>query len=114
MLVSLGQCPDSEELKRTLSLLPQPVTFSSYLTGMSNNLCQLSSREELIAAFEAFGDDDSESASENGIPTEDIRQMLVSHGMSDKDVNNALGGFIKNGLLGERFDYKALVSVLRE
>jgi hypothetical protein len=67
-----------------------------------------------MAAFEAFGDESTENSPANGIPAEDLRQLLVSHGMDEKDVNIALGGFIKNGFLGERFDYKTLVGVLRE
>lgn len=114
MLVSLGQNPGDAELKAMLSLMPQPITFSSYLTGMSNHLCALSGKEELVTAFEAFGDDSTESASCNGIPVEELKQLLTSHGMAAQDVDTALGEFMKRGFLGDRIDYKALVGVLRE
>jgi Ca2+-binding EF-hand superfamily protein len=91
-----------------MSSLPQPLTFSAFLTFMSNAICDVSSREELTQALGAFHDDNG------SVPYSILVDALVQDGMSESDVVLALGGFkSRAGFKGEMFRDKDFIDVLR-
>lgn len=111
MLISLGQEPSKEEIESMLEKMPRPLTFSAFLTGMSGHLCDLSSRQELLSAFQAFEDDDKKS---KGIKADYLKDQLLEFGMEQEDIDTAMSSFIKShGFLGDRFNYKDFVDIMR-
>jgi Ca2+-binding EF-hand superfamily protein len=111
MLVSLGQEPSKDEIEEMLDKMPRPLTFSAFLTGMSGHLCDMSSRQELLAAFKAFEDDEKKA---KGIKADDLKSQLADFGMSNEEIDEAMGSFIKShGFLGDRFNYKDFVDIMR-
>lgn len=110
MLVSLGRDPKDGEVQEMLNLLPQPLTFASFLTGMSSHLCDLSSKTDLLTAFSAFSNDDS-----GMVNVEDLVQELMSVGMSKEEARDSLEDFtVKSGFSGKTdFNYKNFVNLLR-
>lgn len=110
MLVSLGRDPADGEVQAMLQTLPQPLTFASFLTGMSSHLCDLSSKTDLLTAFSAFSTDDSGLAS-----VEDLVQELMGIGMKEDEARQALDDFtVKSGFSGKAdFNYKNFVNLLR-
>lgn len=120
MLVSLGKDPSDEEVRRMLERMPQPLTFSSFLTGMSGLLCNVSSSGDLLSAFAAFEED--HTAASEGAPASDerrihvdeLREMLLETGMSAQDIDTCFAPFLKTGgLAGDWFYYRDFVSMMR-
>lgn len=123
MLVSLGKDPSDEEVQSMLKEMPQPLTFSSFLTGMSSLLCNVSSSGDLLGAFAAFEEDHRTVATEGGAPVahderrihvDELREMLIETGMSGKDVDTCFAPFLKTGgLAGDWFYYRDFVNMMR-
>lgn len=109
MFVQLGQVPAGDEVKKMMASLPSPITFSVFLTFMSNAIAEISSREELTQAFSAFSDDNSDAVSYSA-----LAEALVEDGMDASDVEAALGAFkARNGFRGDVFRHKDFIDVLR-
>lgn len=109
----LGQEPSEQDVKTMMEALPQPLTFSSFLTGMSSHLCDVSNREELLKAFEAF-EQDVDNRKQNGIPIEDLQASLLEYGMGEQEIKAAMNSFIKpSSLFGDRFNYRDFVDMMR-
>jgi Ca2+-binding EF-hand superfamily protein len=124
MMVSLGFPADAAseaEATRMLALMPQPLTFSSFLTGMSGLLSKLSSVADLNQAFTAFEDDAPATAGitagrkhEGRIHVDELRELLVESGMNEADVNQCFKSFTKpGGLSGDWFYYKDFISLVK-
>ena len=76
-----------------LSTLPPPLEFPAFLTHVSSLMSQLSSRDELRAAFASFDDSDSGLLDFN-----DLKNDLMTTGstrMSEEQVDMAFGGFVE-------------------
>jgi Ca2+-binding EF-hand superfamily protein len=109
MLVSLGQDPTNEQLDEMVAHMPQPLTFSSYLTEMSTKLLDLSSRADLLTALEVFKHED-----EKAVDADLLKASLLEYGMTSYDVERALGGFVQSsGFSGDMFMYRDFVDMLR-
>lgn len=138
MLVSLGRDPSSsQEVQNMLDLMPQPLTFSSFLTGMSALLGNVSSSSDLLDAFAAFEEHpvggghsaaasagvDSSATTTGGeehhhhnyrIHVDELREMLLETGMSPQDVDKCFSAFLKpGGLAGDWFYYRDFVSMMK-
>lgn len=133
MLVSLGKDPSAGEVASMLELMPQPLTFSSFLTGMSALLCNVSSSGDLLTAFAAFEDDrtapsagaaGAATAAATGAPAsnphedrihvDELKEMLLETGMSSQDIDTCFAPFLKaGGLQGDWFYYRDFVSMMR-
>ncbi|ANB13549.1 myosin II regulatory light chain Rlc1 [Sugiyamaella lignohabitans] len=114
MLISLGQEPTTEELENMMGKMASPLTFSAYLTGMSHNLSQLSSKKELLAAFEAFQDEEAAENNSGVIGLDELRDSLAEYGMDHQDIEQSLAAFTRSsGFSGEHFMYRDFVNLLR-
>lgn len=113
MLVSLGKDPSAKEVHDMLELMPQPLTFSSFLTGMSSLLCNVSSSGDLLSAFAAFESDNQQQQGER-IHVDELKEMLVETGMSAQEVDTCFAPFLKaGGMQGDWFYYRDFVSMMR-
>ncbi|CAN6674728.1 hypothetical protein TRVA0_062S00540 [Trichomonascus vanleenenianus] len=112
MVISLGQDPTDQYIEELFGAMPSPLTFSAFLTGMSAHLCNMSSRGELLKAFEAFSDD-SGSKSNPSISADELEESLMEYGMSEADARMAMEAFVKKGFMGSRFHYRDFVDMMR-
>lgn len=144
MLVSLGQDPAQADAEATamLELMPQPLTFSSFLTGMGMLLGGVAGETDLLEAFAAFetsspgsampssptknsttngskstkgGSSSSSSNIEDArIHVDELREMLLETGMSASEVDTCFKPFLKaGGLAGDWFYYGEFVSMMK-
>lgn len=128
MMVSLGLPAGAEseaEAAEMLMLMPQPLTFSSFLTGMSGLLGKLSSAADLKEAFAAFEDDGTTlgttvpvgmtgSKDTGRIHVDELKEMLMESGMSETEIDQCFKSFIKpGGLSGNWFYYKDFISLVK-
>lgn len=107
-----------------LRSMPQPLTFSSFLTGMSSLLCNVSSRGDLISAFATFEGQQSglikeppaqvSSSEELRIHVDELKEMLLESGMDARDLDKCFAPFLKaGGLGGDWFYYGDFVNMMR-
>ncbi|KAF5092082.1 hypothetical protein D0Z03_003063 [Geotrichum reessii] len=130
MMVSLGLPAGAEseaEAAEMLALMPQPLTFSSFLTGMSGLLGKLSSAADLKEAFAAFEDDRTTLGTAAAVPVgmtgskdtgrihvDELKEMLIESGMSETEIDQCFKSFIKpGGLSGNWFYYKDFISLVK-
>lgn len=87
----LGKPPSKEYVDEMISEMPEPVTFSSYLTVMTDLLSKVSPKSELMAAFMAFEESPSKenllSQKEKKISTDELEDLLLANGMSKADID---------------------------
>ncbi|KAI5789195.1 hypothetical protein FPQ18DRAFT_342086 [Pyronema domesticum] len=112
MLSSLGLDSSPSSINAYLSSAPSPFNLASYLTHSSQQLSLLAPMSDLLAAFEAFDEND------NGcVDVEELRLALTSMGerMTDEEVDRAMKGFTKRrGLRGrDEFEYREFVGLLQ-
>lgn len=116
--VILGKTPTDEYVDSMISQMPDPLTFSSFLTVMSSIIGRVSPRNDLMDAFLAFEDtslshDDLLSKKENRITTDELKEMLLTSGMTENDIDTCFRPFLKsNGLSDKWFYYKDFVSMI--
>lgn len=112
-----------------LELMPQPLTFSSFLTGMGALLGGVAGEADLLGAFAAF--ESSASASASSMPAnnknnknnniedarihiDELRDMLLETGMTSAEVETCFKPFLKSGgLAGDWFYYGEFVSMMK-
>ena len=115
MLSSLGLDSSPAAVAEHLAAAPSPFGLASYLTHLSQHLSLLSPISDLLAAFEAFDEND-----DGIIDVGELRSALTGMGerMSDAEVDRALRGFtrrrgLKRGGGGEEeFRYREFVDLL--
>lgn len=90
----VGQENSPAVVKKMLSTLTSPLEFPAFLTYISSLTSQLSSRDQLHAAFGSFDDSDS-----GLIDFKDLKNDLMTMGsmrMTEQQVDMALGDFVEN------------------
>ncbi|GAO46603.1 hypothetical protein G7K_0830-t1 [Saitoella complicata NRRL Y-17804] len=103
MLVSLGQNPNEPQLKDMLDEMPSPLNFAAYLTFMSSHLLEISSRDDLLAAFSTFDESNTPALT---APVTLLMEALVEEGMGRDEVERGMKGFVeKRGVGGDAFSY---------
>lgn len=109
MLISLGSREDDAGLggkvDEMLGDMPSPLNFAAFLTALSSHLCDITPREELLAAFAAFDEDDS-----GRVEVDELREALTSMGrrMSEDEAAQALHSFSNR----RHFKYREFVDAL--
>ena len=114
MLASLGLDSSPAAIEQYLASAPSPFNLASYLTNLSQHLSLLSPVGDLMAAFEAFDEND-----DGLVDVDELRNSLTSMGerMSQEEVDKALKGFtrrrgLKRGGGGDEFRYREFVDLL--
>lgn len=115
MLASLGLDASPAAVSQHLSAAPSPFNLASYLTHLSQHLSLLSPVGDLMAAFEAFDEND-----DGIVDVEELKSALTGMGerMSSEDVDRALKGFTRRkglkrgGGSGDVFRYREFVDLL--
>lgn len=108
ILGSLGQTPDPEVVHAMLSEMHGPVTLSAFLTTMAAYLSEISAKEDLVQAFEAF------ESSNGQVKCSDLRDALLQQGMSSDEIDMVLSRFTKSsGFAGDVFLHKEFINQLR-
>ncbi|KAF8539616.1 hypothetical protein BDD12DRAFT_837299 [Trichophaea hybrida] len=115
MLSSLGLDSSPATISQHLASAPSPFNLASYLTHLSQHLSLLSPVGDLLAAFEAFDEND-----DGIVDVEELRSALTEMGdrMSHEEVDRALKGFTRRRGLkrggggGEEFRYREFVDLL--
>lgn len=99
-----------------LSQMPRPLTFSSFLTVMSETLGKVTPANDLMNSFSVFEDENdsgSVGSSKSRIRVDELRDMLIEGGMASSDIDSCFRPFLKTGGLdGEWFKYKDFVQML--
>jgi myosin regulatory light chain 12 len=112
MLSSLGLDSSPSSINAYLSSAPSPFNLASYLTHLSQQLSLLAPMSDLLAAFEAFDEND-----DGCVDVEELRSALTGMGerMTDEEVDRAMKGFTKRrGLRGkDEFGYREFVGLLQ-
>ncbi|EPS43825.1 hypothetical protein H072_2099 [Dactylellina haptotyla CBS 200.50] len=110
MLNSLGQEPNSALLSTYLSNVPSPFTLAAYLTTLTTHLSALSPRDDILAAFAAFDDND------DGVVNLDLlKEALADMGMREDEVEKACRGWTNKkglGMGGDKFRYREFVDTV--
>jgi myosin regulatory light chain 12 len=115
MLASLGLDSSPAAVQQHLASAPSPFNLASYLTHLSQHLGLLSPVADLLAAFEAFDEND-----DGTVDVEELKAALTGMGerMTQEDVDRALKGFTRRRGLkrggggGEVFRYTEFVDLL--
>jgi myosin regulatory light chain 12 len=115
MLASLGLDSSPAAIQQHLASAPSPFNLASYLTHLSQHLSLLSPAPDLLAAFEAFDEND-----DGTVDVEELKAALTGMGerMTPEDVDRALKGFTRRRGLkgrgggGEVFRYTEFVDLL--
>lgn len=115
MLASLGLDSSPAAIQQHLDSAPSPYNLASYLTHLSQHLSLLSPVPDLLAAFEAFDEND-----DGTVDVEELKAALTGMGerMSPEEVERALKGFSRRRVLkrggagGDVFRYREFVDLL--
>ncbi|KAK6355310.1 hypothetical protein TWF696_004420 [Orbilia brochopaga] len=110
MLNSLGQEPTPTLLATYFSNVPAPFNLASYLTTLTTHLSALSPRDDILAAFAAFDDND------DGVINLDLlKEALADMGMRENEVEKACRGWTNKkglGMGGDKFRYREFVDTV--
>ncbi|KAJ6260913.1 Calmodulin [Drechslerella dactyloides] len=110
MLNSLGQEPTPTLLATYFSNVPTPFNLASYLTTLTTHLSALSPRDDILAAFAAFDDND------DGVINLDLlKDALADMGMREDEVEKACRGWTNKkglGMGGDKFRYREYVDTV--
>ncbi|KAF3901679.1 Calmodulin [Orbilia brochopaga] len=110
MLNSLGQEPTPTLLTTYFSNVPAPFNLASYLTTLTTHLSALSPRDDILAAFAAFDDND------DGVINLDLlKEALADMGMREDEVEKACRGWTNKkglGMGGDKFRYREFVDTV--
>lgn len=116
MLTSLGRAPSKSYIDDMMADMPQPITFSVFLTRMSDMLGKTAPSEDLLNAFKSFEQEGDNRGKENAsrIHVDELKEMLIESGMDERDINESLKPFLKQGgLAGDWFYYRDFVNMLK-
>ncbi|KAF3937209.1 Calmodulin [Dactylella cylindrospora] len=110
MLNSLGQEPTPTLLSTYFSHVPTPFNLASYLTTLTTHLSALSPRDDILAAFAAFDEND------DGVVNLDLlKEALADMGMREDEVEKACRGWTNKkglGMGGDKFRYREFVDTI--
>lgn len=114
---NLGSSCSDEYIKNMLAEMPRPLTFSSFLTMMSETLGKVTPASDLINAFMIFEEENSSLGNTGSNPyrikVEELKDLLYKSGMKEGDINTCLNSFYKSGgLEGNWFYYGDFVSII--
>ena len=115
MLSSLGLDTSPSALATYLPPGSSTFNLASFLTVLSTHLSQLAPEQELLAAFEAFDEND-----DGVVDVGELKAALggVGERMSEREVEDVVRGFTRRGGLrkgekrGEVFSYRQFVETL--
>lgn len=89
-----------EERDAMFALVQSPLAFGGFLSSMAENLGDLSTKDELHAAFEVFSEGEKDEMKCN---MDLLKEYLINAGMDNQEIDGVLRSFVKTGADGKDY-----------